>query len=98
MPQVVTEEGSCFCALAEIVIPVMGLISKDHSPLPQCVLATRLSVVIVVPSVALSKSMYIEAVSLSVIVMVADAARVLSLTDVAVNATVAGVGALAGAV
>jgi hypothetical protein len=40
--------------------------------------------------------MYIEAVLVDVIVMVVETARVLSLTDVAVSVTVAGVGALAG--
>jgi hypothetical protein len=43
-----------------MVIPVMGLVVKDHIPFPQCVLAARMSVVIVVPSVEFSKSIYME--------------------------------------
>src|SRR2546426_10374126 len=93
VPHVVIGATSDFCAAVEMVMPVMGLSVKEFQvPFPQCVLAAMTSAAMVVPSVAVSKSMYIEAVSLRVIVMVADAARVLSLTDVAVSATVAGAG------
>ena len=43
-----------------MVIPVRGLLLRDQIPFPQCVLAARTSVVIVVPLVEFSKSMYAE--------------------------------------
>jgi hypothetical protein len=43
-----------------MVIPVIGLVVNDHIPFPQWVLAARMSVVIVVLSVEVSKSMYAE--------------------------------------
>src|SRR5690348_13280307 len=60
MPQAVTGRGSCFCPLVEIVIPLIGSVLKDQTPFPQCVLAARMAVSIVVPSVDVSKSMYAE--------------------------------------
>ena len=99
VPHVVTGVTSDFCAVVEMVMPVMGLwLKSDHVPFPQWVLAAKTLAFMVVPSAAPSKSMYIEAVSVSAMVMVAAAARVVSLTDVAVSVTVAGAGALAGLV